>query len=344
MKEKIGIVLANTGTPSASEPKQVGEFIFNLLMDKRLAPMNRVLWFLLLRLFIIPKRSKHVSINYKKIWTDKGSPSQVSINKLASRLQADLDLAFGKDCTVVQTALLYSNPVMQTTLDNLKNCGCTKLIVLPMFPQSAYTTKCCVEDRVKWAVKKLKWNVDYTVIQNYYENQTYLNAIAASIKHAGFDANSNDKLLFTFHAIPLNDIDAGDTYELQASSTCLEVANIIGLDRKRWTLGFHSKFDDDRKWLSPFSDSTIIKWAALDQNRVFVVCPGFSIDCLESLYDVDIVMRKNFAKARAEKFGQANPADFVYVNCLGATGAHVKVLSDVFNPYIMEAINGQKRK
>ena len=79
------------------------------------------------------------------------------------------------------------------------------------------------------------------------------------------------------------------------------------------------------------------RWAEAGGGRVFLVCPNFAVDCLETLYDVDHEL-KPFYFDRLREAGRApRDGDFVYVPCLDRSRAHVKVLADVVRPYLERA-------
>ena len=188
--KRSGVLLVNTGTPAVPKPRAVRKYLAKFLMDKRIAPMNRAGWWFVLHLFILPKRGRASAEKYQKIWTDEGSPFTIAHQKL----EAGLGAAFedeGLD-VAVRCAMSYSDP---SVLD-------------------------CVR-----ALKKARWDVPCDFVDNYHDDPTYIRAIAASIEHAGFKVDSDDKVLFSYHSIPLVDIEAGDTYELQTGATSLQVAS-----------------------------------------------------------------------------------------------------------------------
>ena len=230
--KRSGVLLVNTGTPTVPKPRAVRKYLAKFLMDKRIAPMNRAGWWFVLHLFILPKRGRASAEKYQKIWTDEGSPFTIAHQKL----EAGLGAAFedeGLD-VAVRCAMSYSDPSVLDCVRELKGAGCTRLIVLPLYPQSAYSTTGSVSDSVERALKKARWDVPCDFVDNYHDDPTYIRAIAASIEHAGFKVDSDDKVLFSYHSIPLVDIEAGDTYELQTGATSLQVASELGIDRNRW--------------------------------------------------------------------------------------------------------------
>lgn len=294
--------------------------------------MNRVAWWMILHLFILPKRGRASAEKYKKIWTDEGSPFMIAHERLRSGLTS-LFIQEGLDVEV-RCGMSFSNPSVAKCIRELKDAGCSRLVVLPLYPQSAYSTTYAVSDAVKAALRKTHWKVPCDIIGGYHDNPTYIRAVAASIKHAGFDVSSDDRLLFSFHSIPLNDIEAGDTYELQTSASSLQIASELGLDRNRWTIGYQCRFDKGREWLTPFTLDVLKRWAEADVGRVFFVCPNFAVDCLETLYDIDYELKPHYFDCVRAAGRVPSDQSFIYVPCLDRSRAHLKVLSDVLMPYV----------
>ena len=336
---RCGVLLVNTGTPSSLKPKAVRKYLGKFLLDKRIAPMNRVCWWLIVHLCILPVRGRKSGAKYEQIWTEEGSPFTIAHEKLVHGLSAAFAEG-GYGDVVVRHAMSYSDPGIQSAFKDLAGEGCSHVVVLPLYPQSAHSTTGSVHDGVERAVKKTGWKGTYDFIDNYHDNPMYIKALAASIKHAGFDPESDDQLLLSFHSIPLKDIEAGDTYELQTGASSLQIASELGIDRKRWTIGYQCRFDKGREWLSPYTTEVLARWAEAREGRVFFVCPGFAVDCLETIYDIGAEL-KPFYEEKARAAG--NPigdGDFVYVPCLDRSKAHAKVLFDVTIPYVKEHIDG----
>lgn len=324
-----GILIANTGTPSAPTPRAVKSYLSKFLMSPRIVPMNRIAWWFILHFAILPKRARASAERYERIWTPEGSPLAVAHARLERALQRrfdDEDLPY-----VVSTGLSFGSPSVVDGLRELREAGCGSVTVVPLFPQSAYSTTGIVVDEVSRARKKLRWSVPVDFVDNYAENATYVEAMAALIRHSGFDPASSDRLVFSYHSIPLTDVEAGDTYELQVGSSSLRIAGELGIDRDRWTIAYQSRFDRKRDWLAPSANDVLDRMAHTDVARLFVVCPGFAVDCLETLLDIDEEARAYYLDAVERTFDPVERAarEFVYVPCLGATKAHVRVLHDV---------------
>lgn len=324
---KYAIVLVNAGTPTSLRSKDVRSFLKRYLSDKRIRPLNPILWFLILNIAILPKRCSFSLNKYKQIWTDAGSPLAVSTDRIRQALQESF-AEVGMPCDV-HVAYSYSAPYLNKTLKLVKKENYEKVVILPMYPQTAHCTTYSVLDVVNNIFRSKADKKRLHFISNYYKNEVYAKAVATSILNAGFDLNSNDKLLFSFHSIPLKDIDMGDKYELQASSSCLLIADELGLEKRRWSLSFHSRFDKSREWLSPFTKDTLLSWATTGKGRTFVVCPGFPVDNLETLYDIAIDYSGDYINECAKNNRDAQDSEFIYVPCLGTSKAHIKVLKNV---------------
>ncbi len=325
--ERIGVLLANTGSPDAPTPEAVKVYLKEFLSCSRIVPVNKVAWWFILRLFVLPKRSQASAAKYKKIWTPEGSPQLVHMAALAEALQASFDEA--NQPITIKWAMSFGNPSISKAMDEFRAEGINRLVVLPLYPQSAYSTAKVVEDAVRAYIKKSDWRPFVRYVNGYSDHQSYAKAIARSIMDAGFEPNSTDKLVFAFHSIPLADIEAGDTYELQVGSSCMAISNELDIPRSQWTLAFQCRFDKGREWLSPFTPDVLAREAELDKHRVFFVCPNFSMDNLETLYDV-LAQYKTGYLTELEKNGVSTDEEsFIYIPCLNSGELQVKVISDV---------------
>ena len=330
---RYGVLIINTGTPDAPTPRAVRSYLREFLMDPYIVPMNKIVWWLILHLFILPRRGRVSAKKYQKIWTEEGSPLVVAHKKLASGVENAFRQT-GYENLRVRAAMNYGNPSLLSAIQSLQAEGCDRLIVLPTYPQSAYATTEAVRGKLDQVLKKAHFEGDVDFTDNYHDNPTYLRAIAESIKHAGFDPGSDDRLLFSFHSIPLCDIEGGDTYELQVDASCLQIASDLGIERNRWTIGYACRFDKEREWLSPYSVNVLRRWGEAGAGRVFMVCPGFAADCLETLYEIPYELEPEYRAARKKAGLPCAEDDFRYVLSLNATKAHVKVLVDVLRPHV----------
>lgn len=347
---KRGIVIANTGSPDAPTPEAVKTYLSEFLTDEHIMPMNPAVWKFILHSFILPRRSQKSAAKYALIWTEAGSPLTVTMGSLALKLEAALR-SQGVDALVL-SAGSYGSPSLAEALRTCIEAGCDEVIVVPLYPQSAYSTTSVVEDRAQAAWRELVARREreqatapsatpaaipaLSFIPPYYQNPLYTEALAKTIRAAGFGDEPDDRLLFAFHSIPLCDIKEGDTYHDQVVVTTHAVADLLGLNDDDWALGFQCRFDRSRSWLRQFVPEAIEELeTARPIGRLFVVAPNFSIDCLETLYDIEIELRERYCGDTANNADNANNADkanhpreLIYIPCLNDSADQVALLCD----------------
>ncbi len=338
---KLGIIIANTGSPDAPEPEAVKRYLREFLTDPRICPMNPFVWKLILNAFILPRRCVASAEKYRHIWMPDGSPLTVGMTSLAQKLEANLseatksedegDAVTGTFAPVVRCAMNYGSPSLKESLEDLRREGCNEIIVIPLYPQSAFSTTEAVLDRISKALADLDWHPTLVEVRGYSEHPLYVSAITDSIRASDFDSASGDRLLFAFHSIPIADIDAGDTYGDQAHATAEAIANDLSLTPNDWGIGFQCRFDKSRSWLGPFTMETL-KHLVGDgsiSRRLFVVAPNFSVDCLETLYDIEVELREVYhAQALAAGVSESTTAiNLHYIPCLNDSDAHVRLLN-----------------
>lgn len=324
---KRGVVIANTGSPDSPTAEAVKEYLAVFLSDSRIRPMKSRMWDLLLRRYILPKRSPRSARKYAEIWTGAGSPLSSNMQALACSLEEAFALQ-NLDCTVL-CGMSYGNPSICDALSSLRDAGCEEVCILPLYPQSALSTTMVVDDKVHEALDSLGWNPTLSFVREYCAHPSYARAIARSVEEAGFDAAREDRLIFAFHSIPMSDIRNGDEYDKLSHASAQAIARELGVAHHQWDIGYQCRFDKSRAWLGPSLTQVIQKmlheWNAKD-GRLFVVAPNFAVDCLETLYDIDIELRSKVADMPEETFS----ADyFVYIRCLNASKTHVELLYEV---------------
>lgn len=317
--KKTGILLLNTGSPAAPTPDAVRKYLTQFLTDPRICPMNPRLWRFILKRFVLPKRSVASAAKYAAIWTEVGSPLDAITESLANKLMASLQSAGSN--AVVTYAMSYGSPSVSEVLHCLVAKGCNHIIALPLYPQSALCTTEAVRDKLDEALAGLHQSPEVSFVENYYRKDAYIDAVTQTIRAAGFRAGTSDKLLFVFHSIPTSDIKDGDTYPEQTVWTVEAIAGKLGLAQNEWGLGYQCRFDKGRSWLGP-SANVVLKELIAHNSDLFVVAPNFSIDCLETLYDIDILMRDSFLESGMVK-------SFHYVPCLNDSDLQIALIESV---------------
>lgn len=307
---RTALVLANLGTPAAPTPSAVRDYLRQFLSDRRVVQIPPLLWQPLLRGLILPLRSRRVAEKYAQVWMDGGSPLAVHTRRLAQAVRGRI-AQLGADVHVVH-AMRYGRPALEQTLRQLHREGYGRVLVLPLYPQYSSTTTASVGDVVARAGGAVR------MLQDYHRDPGWLSAVAGSIRAHWAAHGRAERLLLSFHGIPQRLVDQGDPYATQCEASTGGIAHALGLARDEVLLTYQSRFGRER-WLQPYTMSTLQALARAGVRRVDVACPGFAVDCLETLEEIAM---QNDAAFRAAG-GQA----LRYVPCLNDAPAHAGALA-----------------
>lgn len=315
----IGILLTNTGTPDAPTPSAVRRYLREFLSDRRIVKIPRLIWLPILYGIILTTRPAKSAALYKKIWTPQGSPMRHFMQQIRVMLEEHLNKA-GDDIFLVELGMNYGNPSINTGLDKLKKSGAEKIIILPLFPQYSDTTTSSTYDRVNAAIRK--WTQQPTIdrIQYYAERPAYIEALANSIRKMWSEKGKPEHLLISFHGIPIRFVEAGDPYQSQCEQTATLLANELKLSPKDWTLCYQSQFGYD-KWLKPSTQMLFTELPKQGLKKVDIICPGFPVDCLETLEEIAIAGKKSFIEAGGEALR--------YIPALNDSEEQVEMLAEI---------------
>jgi len=301
------IVLVNLGTPDAPTASAVRRYLAQFLMDPLVVALPRWLWAPLLHGVILPLRSKRVARKYAGIWMPGGSPLAVYTQRLAAAVQQRMP-----HVRVVH-AMRYGSPSIPEVFAGLRRDRIGRVVVLPLYPQYSTTTTQSVE-----AVVRRARNMPTHVVSEYHRDPAWVRAVADSIR-THWDAHGRaQRLLFSFHGLPQRVVDAGDPYATQCEASVAAIVADLGLGPGDWTLTYQSRFGKER-WLEPATTSTLQALAKEGVRTVDVVCPGFAVDCLETLEEI--------AMQNAEIFREAGGDALRYIPCLNDAPAHADALA-----------------
>lgn len=311
-KPKIGVLLANLGTPDNPTPKAISRYLKQFLSDPRIVDLPNWKWLPLLNMIILPTRSKRVAKNYQAVWRDQGSPLLSITKQQQSALQQYFDQQ--QQNVLVNIGMTYGNPSIQSAVDNLIENNVEKIIVLPLYPQYSSTTTAPVLDAFAQALKSHRRIVPFEFIHSYHLNENYIQAMVNSIKA---QLKPDEFLLFSFHGIPLRYEEQGDYYREHCKQTALEVTTRLGLVETQWNICFQSRFGKE-EWLQPYTDDFLKNAAAQSIRKIAVVCPGFSVDCLETLEEIE--------QENQHLFLANGGISFQYIPALNDTEAHIEMM------------------
>ena len=315
----LGILIVNSGSPDSPELVDVRRFFKRFMSDPRITRINPIVWKPILNLLVLPTRTKALAEKYQAIWTKNGSPLINYSKQLVRKMESNLHGVLGKPFRL-NMAMLYGDPDIEDVLDEFYSQRINTFLVLPLFPQYSTASTAPVQDRVeKW--KNLRDPVlKVFIVLSYLDNSAYLDAIVQSVSRYWDAHGRGERLLFSFHGVPISFIKSGCPYFAQCKRTVDLVVDRLGLSDAQWSLSFQSRFGRQR-WLQPYTEDVLKEWAQEGVKNVDIICPGFSIDSLETLYEVKIELKEKFIRAGGEKLN--------YIPALDGSDLHVKVLTSV---------------
>jgi ferrochelatase len=317
--ERIGVLLVNSGTPDSPSPRDVRRFLARLLGDPRVVEAPRALWLPLLHGVILRTRPRRSARKYRSIWTEHGSPLLVLSEQLRATLEHELATRVIAPLSV-ELGMLYASPSVPAALQKLRDVGAQRILVLPLFPQYCGASTAPVFDQVSSELQRWRWVPELRYVAEYPDHPGYVDALRASIAQHWSQHGRTDHLLMSFHGIPERYFKQGDPYYCKCQKTARLLADELNLADNQWSVSFQSKYGPGQ-WLKPYTDETLAEMPRRGIRSVTVVCPGFAVDCLETLEEINIENR--------ERFIEAGGLDYQYVPALNARAEHARALADL---------------
>jgi ferrochelatase len=314
-----GVLMVNTGTPDAPRAPEVRRFLRRFLADPRVVELPRWLWLPLLNAVILPLRGARSARNYNRIWRNEGSPLAVYSAQLREALEMQLEQLWGGP-VAVESAFLYSQPLVAEALQRLRQAGVQRIVVLPMFPQNSGSTTGAVYDQVGIAWRGWRALPGLALLPHYHADTGYISALADSVREYWQQHGRSELLLMSFHGLPERYVQRGDPYAAQCRVTAELLAARLELHADDWSLSFQSRFGKAR-WLEPATDRVLAQLPKRGTQSVAVICPGFAVDCLETLEEIAIGGRETFLHAGGRQFH--------YIPALNARADHALALASL---------------
>lgn len=297
---KEAVLLINLGTPDAPTPGKVAQYLTQFLNDKRVIDINPIGRFLLVNGIIVPFRSFKSSKLYQAIWTKDGSPLLLNSIELKDKVQQHLG-----DRYIVELAMRYRKPSIQSTLEALRKQSPSKIHILPLYPQYASSSTGSTIEEVLNQIKKWEVIPDLNIISKFHQHPKFIEALIDQAK--AYDLNAYDHVLFSYHGLPerqivkasvhygqntckmgdcCNTINANNQYCYRANcfETSRQLVKALNIPEGKYTTTFQSRLDD--KWLKPYSDKVIKDLAAKGSKNILVFSPAFVADCLETIHEI----------------------------------------------------------
>jgi len=303
---KIGVLLTNLGTPDGPDAKSVKRYLGEFLSDKRVVEIPAIAWQPILRGIILNTRPKKSAHAYGLVWSEEGSPLAAITRRQSQALQG----AFGEG-VMVDYAMRYGNPAIADRLTALKDAGCERILIAPLYPQYCAATTATANDKAFAALAGMRWQPAIRTLPPYHDDPAYIAALRTQVEMqiATLDFVP-DAVIASFHGMPKRTLQLGDPYHCHCQKTARLLGEAMG---RELIVAFQSRFGP-AKWLGPATDETLEALPAKGIRKVAVIAPGFSADCLETLEELAIRGR--------ESFMTAGGTDFAYLPCLndGAPG------------------------
>jgi ferrochelatase len=316
--ERLGVLVANLGTPDAPTPEAIKRYLGEFLADPLVIDLPRWFWLPLLHFVILNLRPRKVAHAYRKVWTEQGSPLMVQSRAQAEALE--LALAPRLPNSRVELGMRYGNPSLKSALERLREWGATRLVILPLYPQYSRTTTGSTHAMIDCDLQGMAWDPAALRLLSYHDHPGYIGALAASVREHWSRRGRGARLLMSFHGLPQRYVDNGDPYQAQCRSTAQLLAAALDLRSEQWAIAYQSRVGAE-KWLTPYTDQLLADWAAQRVGDVDAICPGFSADCLETLEEI--------AMQNAEAYAGLGGGELRYVPALNARPDHIGFLADL---------------
>lgn len=312
---KIAILLVNLGTPDAPTKGAVRRYLKQFLSDRRVVEISPLIWQPILRGIILNTRPAKSAHAYAQIWTEKGSPLAV----ITQDQSAALASRFGGR-VVVDWAMRYGQPSIAQRITALKDIGCDRILIAPLYPQYSGATTATVVDAVGAALAKLRGQPAIRMLPPYFDSVEHIAALKASVEaHIAALPFVPDALVASFHSMPERTLHLGDPYHCQCQKTARLLAEALG---RPLIVSFQSRLGR-AKWLGPATDVTLAELPQKGIKKVAVFAPGFSADNLETLEEIAIRGRQSFLASGG--------IDFACLPCLNASDVGIDMLNTLLS-------------
>lgn len=316
---KVGVLLLNLGTPDDTSYWPMRRYLKEFLSDARVIETPRVLWWLVLNLIILTTRPSKSGAAYAKIWDREHNDSPL---RVISRAQAQkLQERLGDGEVIVDFAMRYGNPSTESGIRRLKEQGCDRILLLPLYPQYSAPTTATANDKAFDVLKQMRWQPAVRTAPAYFDNAAYIAALAGSMQAGIAELDFEPDLVITsYHGMPKSYLLAGDPYHCQCYKTTRLLREKLGWAPEKLMVSFQSRFGPE-EWLKPYTDEVLMELPKRGIRKIAIAAPAFSVDCLETLEELAITGRQQFMDAGGEQFA--------YLPCLNDSEPGMDVIEAV---------------
>jgi ferrochelatase len=316
---KIGVLVANLGTPDGYDYWSMRRYLNQFLSDKRVVDITDWIWQPLLQLVILSKRPFASGANYKLIWNHEQNESPLlTITKAqTAKISASMAAVYGGE-VLVDFSMRYGNPSTESKVKAMVAAGCEKILFFPLYPHYAGATSATANDAFFAALMKEKRQPTARIVPEYFEHPDYISALAVSVEtaYAALD-HKPDVLVASYHGMPIRYLMEGDPYHCHCAKTTRLLREKLGWDKSAIDTSFQSVFGRE-EWLKPYTVEHVAELARQGKKNIAVIAPAFSADCIETLEEINGEIREAFEHAGGEQF--------TYIPCLNDGDAHIDAL------------------
>lgn len=317
MQSKKGVLLINVGTPKQADKKHVRRYLSEFLGDPRVIDLPWMIRKALLNFVILPFRTAQSVRAYQTIWDkSKGSPLLYGMRSLALGLQQylgnDYSVAFG---------MRYGNPSIKTAIYELLQNGCNHIDVIPLYPQYSSAATGSAVEAVFDALKNELNYPNLNFLNAFFDHPLFLGALQQLIQ-SKYKQRNYDKLVFSYHSLPWRQIKKSAQcppecvqekpcstitqstqycYRSQCFATARLLSQSMNLADSEYEVVFQSRIGKT-PWVGPDLIESMPKWIAQGVKSLFVVCPSFVVDCLETLEEVGMRAKETWHHLGGEVF------------------------------------------
>ncbi|MFQ3786099.1 ferrochelatase [Halomonas sp. A29] len=318
-RPKVGVVLANLGTPDGTDYWSMRRYLSEFLSDKRVVDYPSWKWQPLLQLIILSRRPFKSGEAYRGIWNNEKdeSPLLTITREQALKVATGLQQRYG-DRVLVDFCMRYGNPSTDSVLRRMQAEGCERILFFPLYPQYASPTTATANDHAFRTLMKLKWQPAIRTVPAYFEHPAYLEALANSVREAYAAADTPPEVLVaSYHGVPKRFLMEGDPYHCQCQKTTRLLREQLGWEESAVQTAFQSQFGPE-EWVGPPTVDHVAELARQGRRHIAVVSPAFSSDCVETLEEINEEIRDSFLAAGGERF--------TYIPCLNDRDDHIHAL------------------
>jgi protoporphyrin/coproporphyrin ferrochelatase len=319
---RVGVLLANLGTPDATDYWSMRRYLNEFLSDRRVIDYPRWLWQPLLQLVILSKRPFASGAAYRSIWNTEAdeSPLMTITRDQTARIADRMAAAYG-DAVEVDFCMRYGNPSVASRVARMIERGCDRILFFPLYPHYSGATMATANDQFFRALMQAKWQPASRTVPPYFDNPAYIDALAGSVERAWATLDAKPEVLVvSYHGVPQRYLTEGDPYHCQCQKTTRLLRERLGWSEAEVVTTFQSRFGPE-EWLKPYTVEEVARLAEAGTRRIAVIAPAFSADCIETLEEINEEIKESFEEAGGEQF--------TYIPCLNADPAHIDVLAQV---------------